>query len=248
MKAIVINGSPNMDKGNTALILKPFTDGMMEAGAEMEVFYLKKLKIRPCDGDLSCWLKTPGVCIHRDDMVWLLPKLGESDLLVLSLPLYVDGMPGPAKNFIDRLIPRGDMRIEIRDGRCRHPIREGFKPLPIALVSSCGFWELEHFEHLVTHMQAWANNANSPFLGAVLRPTGNVFKGMVESGMQFDDIFQAAKEAGRQIITTGKMSAETLATISRPLMSREEFIEIHNAKVNEILADVAAKQKRKDNP
>ena len=95
----------------------------MEAGAEVEVFYTKKLKIRPCDGDLSCWLKTPGVCIHRDDMAWLLPKLGESDFLVLSIPLYVDGMPGPVKNLIDRMIPRGDMRIEIRGGRCGHPIR-----------------------------------------------------------------------------------------------------------------------------
>jgi putative NADPH-quinone reductase len=242
MKVIVINGSPSMDKGNTALILEPFMEGMKEAGAEVEVFYTKKLKIRPCDGDLSCWLKTPGRCIHRDDMDWLLPKLGESDLLVLSIPLYVDGMPGPAKNLIDRMVPRGDMRIEIRDGRCRHPIREGLKPLPLALVCSLGFWEVEHCEHLVSHMKAWGNNANSPFLGAVLRPTGNVFKGMVESGMPFDDIFQAAREAGRQIITEGKMSSETLATISRPLMPREEFIEIHNAKVNEMLAEAAAKQ------
>jgi multimeric flavodoxin WrbA len=240
MKVTVINGSPSMDEGNTALILTPFMDGMMAAGAEVDVFYTKKLKIRPCDGDLSCWLKTPGVCIHHDDMAWLLPKLGESDLLVLSVPLYVDGMPGPAKNFVDRMIPRGDMRIEVREGRCRHPIREDLKPLPVALVSSCGFWEIEHFDHLLAHMQAWANNANSPFLGAVLRPTGPVFKGMLESGMQFDDIFQAAKEAGRQIITKGKMSSETLAVISRPILSREAFVQVHNEKVNEMLAEADA--------
>jgi multimeric flavodoxin WrbA len=242
MKVTVLNGSPNMDKGNTALILTPFVEGLMEAGAEVEVYYTQKLKIRPCNGDLSCWLKTPGVCIHRDDMALLLPKLGESDLLVLSIPLYVDGMPGPVKNFIDRMIPRGDMRIEIRDGRCRHPIRKGLKPLPVALVSSCGFWEVEHFDHLLAHMQAWANNANSPFLGAVLRPTGPVFKAMLESGMSFDDIFQAAKEAGRQIITEGKMSTETLAAICRPILPREEFVKVHNEKVNEMLAEASAKQ------
>ena len=233
-----------MHKGNTALILSPFIDGMREAGAEVEVFYTKKLKIRPCDGDLSCWLKTPGVCIHRDDMDWLLPKLGESDLLVLSVPLYVDGLPGPVKTFIDRLIPRADMRIEIREGRCRHPIREGRKPLPIALVASCGFWEVENFDPMVAHIKAWGKNANSPFLGAVLRPMGPMFRGMLESGIPLDDIFQAAKEAGRQLVTAGEMSSETLATVSRPIMPREEFVRLHNEKVNEVLGGLAGDQSK----
>lgn len=242
MKVVVINGSPNMDKGNTALILTPFIDGMREAGAEVEVLYTKKLKIRPCESDLSCWIKTPGVCIHRDDMDLLLPKLAESDLLVLCVPLYVDGMPGPAKNFLDRMVPRGDMRIEIRGGRCQHPIRQGLKPLPLALVSSCGFWELEHFNPLLAHMEAWGRNANSPFLGAVLRPTGPMFHGMLEAGMPFDDILQAAREAGKQIVSTGKMSNETLATVSRPIMPRDEFVKLHNEKVNEWIAEAAENQ------
>jgi multimeric flavodoxin WrbA len=33
MKVLVFNGSPNMDKGNTALILYPFIEGMREEGA-----------------------------------------------------------------------------------------------------------------------------------------------------------------------------------------------------------------------
>jgi hypothetical protein len=62
MKAHVINASPNMDKGNTAAILGPFIDGMREAGAEIELFYSKKLRIQPCQGEMNCMLKTPGVC------------------------------------------------------------------------------------------------------------------------------------------------------------------------------------------
>jgi multimeric flavodoxin WrbA len=37
-----------MDKGNTALILGPFLEGMRAAGAEVELFYTRKLKINPC--------------------------------------------------------------------------------------------------------------------------------------------------------------------------------------------------------
>jgi multimeric flavodoxin WrbA len=242
VKVLIINGSPNMDKGNTALILAPFVEGIREAGAEVEVLYTKKLKINPCQGELSCWIKTPGVCFQHDDMDWLLPKFGESDILVVAAPLYVDGMPGPVKNLIDRLVPRGVVTIEIRDGRCRHPIREGLKPLPIVLVSSCGFWEIESFDPLLAYMKAWSNNGNSPFLGAVLRPTCPMFRAMLESGAPFDDVLEAAKEAGRQLITTGEMSRDTLATVSRPLMSREEYVRTHNEMFAKILADLAANQ------
>ena len=37
MKVIAFNSSPRMDKGNTALILNPFLEGMREAGAEVEL-------------------------------------------------------------------------------------------------------------------------------------------------------------------------------------------------------------------
>jgi len=57
MKVLAINGSPHMDEGNTAMILNPFLEGMTEAGSEVEVFYTRKLKIGPCNGDLSCWFK-----------------------------------------------------------------------------------------------------------------------------------------------------------------------------------------------
>lgn len=32
MKVLAINSSPKMDKGNTAMILTPFLEGMREAG------------------------------------------------------------------------------------------------------------------------------------------------------------------------------------------------------------------------
>jgi len=51
MKVLAINGSPMMGKGNTALILAPFLQGMEEAGAEIDLFYTKKLKINPCQGE-----------------------------------------------------------------------------------------------------------------------------------------------------------------------------------------------------
>jgi len=123
MKVTAINSSPLMAKGNTAAILTPFLEGMKEAGAEVELFYTKKLKIKPCQGCFNCWLKTPGVCSQRDDMDMLRPKLEEADVWVLATPLYVDGMTGPMKNLLDRIIPGIQPFMELRDGHIRHPGR-----------------------------------------------------------------------------------------------------------------------------
>jgi len=49
-----------MEKGNTALILNPFLDGMKEAGAQVELVYSKKLNIQVSIPELaqvvSCFL------------------------------------------------------------------------------------------------------------------------------------------------------------------------------------------------
>ncbi len=88
MKVLAINSSPMMDKGNTALILDPFLEGMKEAGADVELFYTRKLNINPCLGELDCWLKTPGKCIQDDDMQMLDPIMREADIIVLATPVY----------------------------------------------------------------------------------------------------------------------------------------------------------------
>jgi multimeric flavodoxin WrbA len=68
MRVLAINASPHMDKGNTAMILNPFLEGMKEAGSEVDLFYTSKLRVEPCHGDLSCWLVLPGECAVKDDM------------------------------------------------------------------------------------------------------------------------------------------------------------------------------------
>ena len=54
-KAIAINGSPRMEKGNTAMVLAPFAQGMIDAGFDVELFHASRLKIKPCAcGEMYC--------------------------------------------------------------------------------------------------------------------------------------------------------------------------------------------------
>lgn len=235
MKVLAINGSPKMDKGNTALILNPFLEGMREAGAEVELFYTKKLKINPCQGEWNCMFKTPGVCFQKDDMQMLLPKLGEADIWALATPVYVDGVTASIKNVMERLNPLMLPFFEYRDGHSLHPRREGTKRSKIVLVSTCGFWEMGNFDPLLAHLRTYCRNSDREFAGALLRPHGAGLKEMKEMGVPLDDVFEAAKEAGRQLVRDGEMAPETLNIVSRELIPLEASIQMANAYVQQAL-------------
>jgi len=228
MKVIAVNSSPKMDKGNTAVILTPFLEGMQQAGAEVEVLYTRKLNVKPCEGCFNCWVKTPGVCIHKDDMPAILPKIHGADIWVLATPLYVDGMTGPMKNMLDRIIPGALPFFEQRDGHNRHPGRSGTKGGKIVLVSNCGFWELDNFDALVTHIEAISRNTGRVFAGALLRPHAGGLKTMSARGHILDDVLLAAKQSGQQLIRDGEITRETLNRVSQEVMSRENYTNIVN--------------------
>ena len=236
MKVTVISGSPNMDKGNTALILGPFIDGMRGAGGDVSVHYTRRLKINPCVGDYACWFKTPGRCFQKDDMEGLLPGIAGADILVLATPVYVDGITAPLKNLLDRCIPICSPLIELRDDHCRHPGRAGLENGRLVLVANCGFWELDNFDPMLVHMKAIGRNLDRDFAGALLRPHGTVLREMMQGGAPIDDILEAAKEAGRQMIVDGRISGETAKIVSRELIPRDTYIEIANKRMKTVLS------------
>lgn len=237
MKVIAINASPRMEKGNTAAILMPFLEGIKDAGADIEIYYTHELRVKPCQGDIACWLKTPGKCRHEDDMEMLLPKLARAEIWVFATPVYVDGMAGPLKNLVDRIIPLIHPFIELRDGHCRHPLQEGVGRGKLVLVSSCGFWEIDNFDPLLTHVKAICRNACRDFAGALLRPHSRALLAMADKGEPVHDIFEAAREAGRQLVREGAISNQVLATISRTLLPLDIFLQSVNQRFQELLSE-----------
>jgi len=107
MKILALNSSPRSDgQSMTKLMLNHLTDGMRTAKADVEIVDLRKVTIKNCIGCFSCWTKTPGVCIHKDDMSnALYPKWLESDLVVYATPLYHYTVNASLKAFIERTLP-----------------------------------------------------------------------------------------------------------------------------------------------
>jgi multimeric flavodoxin WrbA len=215
MKVLAINGSPHMDEGNTAIILNPFLEGMREAGANVDLFYTRKLNIGPCNGDMSCWFKNPGECGQKDDMQILYPKFRDADVIVYATPVYYAGVTGPLKNLMDRQLPL-------------HMLGElGAKRQKIVLVSTCGAWEMSMFEPLLVQMKALytRSDGNSDFVGALLRPGADGMREMMKTKGRglVEGILQAAKEAGRELVKEGKISEEIQKQVSRELMPRDAY-------------------------
>jgi len=228
MKVLAINGSPHRGKGNTALILEPFLDGLRDAGAEVELLHTRDLDINPCLGCFGCWIKTPGKCVQEDDMAGLLPRLREAEIWVLATPVYFDGASGPLKNLMDRMTAFLRLAAEVRDGRSRHLVEKEVQGGKVVLVSNSGLWEISNFDPLETQVKGFCQHVQREFAGALLRPHGQTLRDLLKQGGPVDDVLEAAGEAGRQLARDGRISGETLIAVRRPLVSLEAYVERMN--------------------
>jgi multimeric flavodoxin WrbA len=223
MNVLALNGSPHRSKGGTASIMGPFLEGMESAGAQVDRLDVYALDIKPCRGCHSCWFRTPGECAQDDDMQQVYPKM-VADVLVLGTPVYVDGMTGAMKTLIDRLLPLGEGGVELRDGRCRHVLRETAGSGKLVLVSTCGYPELVTFDPLVAHVKAIAAHFGRQYAGALLRPYPHLLGRLKEQGLPVDDVYHAAREAGQALVEQGHISAEALARVSKAFVSPEQYV------------------------
>ena len=100
MKIICILGSPR-EKGNSTAIVKKFCETAGTEGAEIELFNLNSMNFKGCQGCMTCKVKTDR-CIVKDELEPVLDSIHETDLLVLSSPVYMGSVTGQLKCFIDR--------------------------------------------------------------------------------------------------------------------------------------------------
>ena len=223
LNVVAINGSPNMAKGRTAMILHPFLDELENQDANIDLFYTSRLQIKPCNcGRLHCWNDSPGECIHHDAMQELYPKLKRANLLILATPVYIP-VPGDLQNFINRLTPLLKPQIEFRKGRTRARLREDVQFNKVVLVASGGWWEKENFDTVIRIVEEFAAVASITFAGAIIRPHSQFMlkdDQLTEGGQE---VVQAIRSAADELMESGEIRQETLEEIRQPLISKEAY-------------------------
>ncbi|MBO5556234.1 MAG: flavodoxin family protein [Oscillospiraceae bacterium] len=101
MKIAILNGSPR--KQNTEAMVNAFAEGAKEAGHEVEILHVGKMKIAGCLGCEYCHGKGEGKCIQKDDMEKVLPAYLDSDMIVFASPLYYATMTAQLEAAIQRV-------------------------------------------------------------------------------------------------------------------------------------------------
>lgn len=218
-RVLALNGSPRGGAGATALLLASLLEGMRDAGAETELIPIRTLRLEACTGCYSCWVHTPGRCVHRDGMDEALEAWSRADLVVFGTPVYHGSMTGLMKTFLDRLLPRYDPWLipsPGAEGVTTHPSRLP-EPRRMVLASVCGFPGFHNFDAIVHTFRHIARMHDMEVAGVVLRPFAEPLR-LPALRPLFEDYFGTLRAAGRQLIESGAISCETKADLARDVI------------------------------
>lgn len=135
MRVIILNGNPSPSSFDASV--DSLADGLRGRGCHVDHELLRDRDVKLCIGCWSCWWKTPGLCVHRDAMDDILPRMVGYDLVVWASPLVMGAISYVLKAVQDRFIPLAHPYIELYKGECHHRHRYEFNA-DVALYTQLG--------------------------------------------------------------------------------------------------------------
>ena len=160
MKVVVLMGSPRK-QGNTAALLRPFSEELQRHGHEMETVWLYDRDIRPCVACLKCQEDWNGFgCSQWDDVPQLFHKILDCDLLVLVTPIYAWYCTPPMKALLDRLVYGMNKFYGDEIGPSL------WQGKPVALLESCGYRPEKGSDLFEEGMRRYCKHSGLKYLGS----------------------------------------------------------------------------------
>ena len=111
-KVLIISTSLRMNS-NSDILAKECERGARDAGLDVEYVSLKGKEIKYCIGCLSC--QKTNRCVLKDDVVDIMTKVKEAEVIVYATPIYYYEMSGQMKTLLDRLNPLYTSDYNFRD-------------------------------------------------------------------------------------------------------------------------------------
>lgn len=226
MNILVLNGSPKKKTSNTLKLTQAFLKGFQSVkSASVDLVEVSDLDLHPCRGCFSCWNKTPGTCIIKDDMAEIIEKLLWADLVILSFPLYYFGIPSELKMLMDRLLPMALPFMVNDEESGGHPSRYETKETRYVMISTCGFYTAEgNYASVNAQFDRAYGRGNYE---TIYCGQGELFRVPQLSGRT--DAYLAYVEKAGQEYAKGTILAETRKHLSELLFPREVFEEMADA-------------------
>jgi multimeric flavodoxin WrbA len=141
MKILAVISSAN-HQGYGARLTQVLCNEAAAQGAQVEYVYLYDLNFKSC-GNCETVSTEPYWCNKQDDLVPVLEKLIEADVLIWAAPIYLDYLCGTAKTFFDRFCIFVNPDFTINRITCKKVVliltsgakAESYKPVLESLVS-----------------------------------------------------------------------------------------------------------------
>ena len=224
MKILVLNGSPKREASDTLRITRAFLEGMNEVSpAEAHIIHVIDRHIEYCTGCFSC-MRGGGTCVFNDDMREILDEILESDLLILSFPLYCYSMPAPLKALMDRTLPLSQMTMKKVGDRYEHVGQADFSRLRYLMICGCGFPNSrQNFEPAVAQFKLMFRG-NRTILTV---PESPMFSAPEASAVT-EPRLEHIRLAGRQYAQTGAVGEALLSEITSPMIPEDRYAAIVN--------------------
>ncbi|MDD6201138.1 MAG: flavodoxin family protein [Firmicutes bacterium] len=225
MKILVLNGSPKGDKSDTMHMTRAFLAGMDQVSEnEVRIIHASRKHIEYCTGCLSC-MRNGGTCVHHDDMPEILEEILDSDVLLLSFPLYCYGMPAPLKALIDRTLPLSSIAMRKVGDHYEHIGQRDFSKLRYVMISGCGFPNgRNNFEPAVIQFRRMFRGDST----VITVPEAPMFN-VPEAKRVTEPFLAKVRQAGREYAESGAVSEGTMAALAEPMIPEETYAQIVNA-------------------
>lgn len=136
MKVLILNGGDSGSAVNGSI--KELIGSLSEKGVIAKELVLRDMNYSPCRGCFNCWVKTPGLCVFRDDGDILCREVCHSDFILLASPVIMGYPSAMMKNALDRIIPLIHPYLEEVNGEVHHMKRYPKYPVMGLLLEKKG--------------------------------------------------------------------------------------------------------------
>jgi len=131
MKKIVIyDGQLDENTPEFEKYIATLQNRLDDEGYNVICYKLRNMKLAFCLGCFNCWLKTPGLCVAKDDGDILRKAWIDADLVIFASPLETGFSSSLIKTMVDKHLPLILPFIQIKDKEMQHYHRyDHFSPL-----------------------------------------------------------------------------------------------------------------------